>query len=100
MNKKIYVNTTAEDIIKQETQDFNFASSFYLFSDLPKGWGGMEDEKLFEEIEQVAWQPFEHWSGEDIYNEINKLASATRRYIEEQNSVENKPVFTRTKVKQ
>ena len=92
MNKKIYINTTAEDIIKKETKDFEWASSFYLCGDLPKGWGSMEDEKLFEELEQIAWQPFEHWHGEDIYNEISKLASATRRYIEEQNSIENKPI--------
>jgi len=35
-------------------------------------------KNFFEEISALAWQPFEHWEGEQIYNEINKLASSVR----------------------
>ena len=40
-------------------------------------------KKLYNEIEKLAWQPFEHWEGEKIYNEIQKLADGVREYIKE-----------------
>jgi len=68
----------------KEKEDFEWASSFYLYDDLDKAWVNWDEEKLFEEIESLAWQPFEHWEGEDIYNEINKLASSVRQKIEKE----------------
>lgn len=68
-----------------EGQDFEWASSFYLSSDLPKNWDDMEDDKLFSTLEELAWQPFEYWEGEDIYNEIEKLSSSVRTYIKKEN---------------
>ena len=52
---------------EQEKKDFEWASSYYLY----------------DEIEKLAWQPFEHWQGEQIYNEIEKLADGVRKYIKE-----------------
>ena len=69
----------------KEREDFEWASSFYLYADLDKKWINWKEEKLFSEIESLAWQPFEHWEGEDIYNEINKLASSVRQKIEKEN---------------
>jgi hypothetical protein len=68
----------------KEREDFEWASSFYLYADLDKEWDNWDEEKLFEEISALAWQPFEHWEGEDIYNEINKLASSVRQKIEKE----------------
>ena len=65
----------------QEKKDFKWASSYYLYDDLDKDWVNWEEEKLFNEIEKLAWQPFEHWGGEDIYNEIEKLSDGVREYI-------------------
>ena len=68
----------------QEKKDFEWASSFYLYDDLDGDWVNWDEEKLFEEISALAWQPFEHWEGKDIYNEINKLASSVRQKIEKE----------------
>ena len=68
----------------KEKADFEWASSFYLYDDLDGDWVNWDEEKLFEEISALAWQPFEHWEGKDIYNEINKLASSVRQKIEKE----------------
>ena len=69
---------------EKETEDFEWASSFYLYDDLDKDWINWEEEKLFSEIGKLAWQPFEYWEGEQIYNEINKLASSVREKIKKE----------------
>ena len=69
---------------KKEREDFEWASSFYLYDDLDKKWINWKEEKLFSEIESLAWQPFEYWEGEQIYNEINKLASSVREKIKKE----------------
>ena len=67
-----------------DKQDFEFSSGFYLSQDLPKGWDDMEEDKLFSTLEQLAWQPFEHWDGASIYKEIENLASSVRTYIKQE----------------
>ena len=39
--------------------------------------------KYHDEIEKLAWQPFEHWEGEKLWHEIQKLADGVREYIKE-----------------
>ena len=68
---------------EQEQKDFEWASSYYLYDDLDADWINWDEEKLHEELENLAWQPFEYWAGEDIYNEIEKLADGVREYIKE-----------------
>ena len=65
----------------QGDRDFEWASNFYLYESLPTNWSDMEEEELFTLIQSIAWQPFEYWEGEDIYNEIEKLSSSVRTYI-------------------
>ena len=62
-------------------QDFEWASGFYLSQDLPKDWDDMEEGKLFSTLEQLAWQPLEHWDGASICEEIENLAYSVRIYI-------------------
>ena len=65
-------------------EDFEWASGFYLYDDLDQKWINWSEKKLFKEIAKLAWQPFEYWEGEEIYNEINKLASSVRQKIEKE----------------
>ena len=48
-------------------------------------WVNWDEEKLHNELENLAWQPFEHWQGKDIYIEIDKLADGVRKYINKEN---------------
>ena len=66
---------------EQEQKDFEWASSYYLYDDLDADWINWDEEKLHEELENLAWEPFENWAGEDIYNEIESLAEGVRKYI-------------------
>ena len=51
---------------EQEKKDFEWASGYYLYDDLDADWVNWDEEKLHDEIEKLAWQPFEHW-------EVNKF---------------------------
>ena len=70
-----------------ENKDFEWASSFYLYEDLPRGWSSWNDKKLFEKIEQLAWLPFENWDGESIYREIESLSSSVSSYINKEKKI-------------
>ncbi len=59
------------------------SSSFYLFKSLPNHFIDWEEDKLNKWIEEHAWQPFENWTGEDLWVEIEKLADGVRKYIKE-----------------
>ncbi len=71
---------------EQEQKDFEWASSYYLYDDLDSDWVNWSEEKLNDELENLAWQPFENWEGKDIYIEIEKLADGVRKYIKEDNN--------------
>ena len=70
---------------EQEKKDFEWASSYYLYDDLDADWVNWDEEKLHDEIEKLAWQPFEHWEGDKLYIEIEKLADGVRKYINKEN---------------
>ena len=53
-------------------------------TEIDDDWVNWEEEKLFEEIAKLAWQPFEYWEGEEIHKEINKLASSVREKIKKE----------------
>ena len=71
---------------EQEQKDFEWASSYYLYDDLDADWINWDEEKLHEELENLAWEPFENWEGKYIYIEIKKLADGVRKYIKEDNN--------------
>jgi len=69
---------------KQEDQlnkDMIFASSFYLTKELPKNWGNWNEKKLNKYLTDHAWQPFEFDEAENIFENIEILASSLRSYI-------------------
>ena len=68
---------------KKDKRDLMFAADYYLWQDLPNNFDKWSDKKLFKFIEESAWQPFEHWEGENLWIEIEKLADGVREYIKE-----------------
>jgi hypothetical protein len=46
------------------------ASGSYLCEYLPDNFEAMDEEVLYELIESIAWEPFEHYSGKDLMKEI------------------------------
>ena len=66
---------------EQEQKDFEWASSYYLYDDLDSDWVNWSEEKLNDELENLAWQPFENWEGKDIYIEIIRANVEKYKFI-------------------
>ena len=45
-------------------------SGKFLTEYLPDDFQSWEDEKLYDWIEENVWQPYEGWSGKDLFNQI------------------------------
>jgi len=58
---------------------FIAASSHVLFTDLPKGFHEWEEEKLNEFLQDHAWEPFEGFSADLLYNHIEDIAMTIQR---------------------
>jgi len=56
---------------EKEKNDIVWASGHYLFESLPNNFIDWTEKKLYKWIEQHAWQPFEYWEGEEIFDEID-----------------------------
>jgi hypothetical protein len=70
---------------KEENQkelDLIWASSFYLTEDLPKNFGKWSEKKLNKFLVDHAWQPFEYYEADDIWEHIERLADQGRTYFE------------------
>ena len=69
---------------RQFEKDVEFVSGQFLCDDLPKNWnveGEIDNEVFYQWLEDNAWSPYEHWSGEKIYSAIVDLAVDMRAYI-------------------
>ena len=70
---------------KEEVQkelDEIWASGFYLTEDLPKNFGKWSEKKLNQFLVDHAWQPFEHYEADYIWEQIERLADQGRTYFE------------------
>ena len=90
------MNTFAEGFIKygldkghikpkeedQKELDQIWASGFYLTEDLPKNFGKWSEKKLHKFLVDHAWQPFEYYEADDIWEHIERLADQGRTYFE------------------
>ena len=87
------MNTFAEGLIKygldkgqymntQNNLDLIWASGFYLTEDLPKNFGKWSEKKLNQFLVDHAWQPFEHYEADYIWEQIERLADQGRTYFE------------------
>lgn len=66
---------------EKEKNDIIWASGHYLFESLPNNFIDWTEKKLYKWIEQHAWQPFEYWEGEKIFDEIDNLANSMNEYV-------------------
>ena len=66
---------------EKEKNDIIWASGNYLCESLPNNFIDWTEKKLYNWIERHAWQPFEHWKGEEIFNEIDNLANSMNEYV-------------------
>ncbi len=58
---------------------FISASSHVLCEDLPKGFHEWEEEKLYEFLRDHAWEPFEGFIADLLYNHIEDIAMTIQR---------------------
>ena len=66
----------------QREPDEIWASGFYLTEDLPKNFGKWSEKKLHKFLVDHAWQPFEYYEADDIWEHIERLADQGRTYFE------------------
>ena len=57
-----------------EQRCFGWASGHYLGDEVDETFWKLNDEEKFEYLEENAWEPFENYAGNDIYQWINQLA--------------------------
>ena len=50
------------------------AAAFYLYENLPEGWASLPEGAFYEFLEEHAWEPFEHKTGETLWGYIEELA--------------------------
>ena len=66
---------------EKEKKDIIWASGHFLFERLPDNFNDWTEKKLYKWIEKHAWQPFEHWEGEEIFIEIDSLVCSMNEYV-------------------
>ena len=69
--------------MNQYEKDILWASSQFLYDDLPDNWKDWSEEKLFKFVEQNAWEPFADWDGAKLWAHIQDLAVSMRKYAQE-----------------
>jgi hypothetical protein len=56
-------------------------SGQYLSDYLPDDWQDMEDEDLWYWMEENNWEPFQHYSGEEVFKLIEQTADSIISWI-------------------
>ena len=69
---------------KEINNDLIEASNYYLTKELPNNFDKWSEKKLNTFVESHLWQPFEYWNAEDVWENIETLASGIRAYINKQ----------------
>jgi hypothetical protein len=59
------------------------ASNFYLSQELPLDYSCWDDESIDGYVVNFAWEPFESWSAEDMWEVIVELATAFEKMYNE-----------------
>ena len=67
----------------QYEKDIFWASSQFLYDDLPNNWKDWSQKELYSFVEQHAWEPFQYWSGSKLWTHIIDLAESMRKYAQE-----------------
>ena len=58
-----------------EQRVFSWASGHYLGDEVDETFWSLSNEEQLEYLEENAWEPFENYAGQDIYQWINQLAN-------------------------
>jgi hypothetical protein len=53
-----------------------YAATHYLSHPLPPNWMHLSEDRLMEFVSDTAWQPFEHWEPNQIWELIYDMASS------------------------
>jgi hypothetical protein len=59
---------------KETTDFYRIASEFYLCAPLPQDYEEMDCDEFNDFLEEHAFEPFEHWNGDDINGCIEGLS--------------------------
>lgn len=51
-----------------------WASGHYLTEHLPEEYDTWGEEKLYNHLVEVVWEPYEFYSGEEVWKRIKELA--------------------------
>lgn len=68
---------------KQKSDIIILMGGFFLCEEIPDDWEEMDDDEFFEFIRESAWEPFEYWEGEKLFQEIESAASQMIGWIEQ-----------------
>ncbi len=69
-----------------------WASGFYLTDHLTEALLEGADDELDQFILDYVWEPFEYWSADSIYEQIEGLARSVNSLLKEQIELGNKHV--------
>jgi hypothetical protein len=61
-------------ITMKENKYFHIASGYYIYECLPCDYNEMTNDELEDFLAEVAWEPFQFYSGNEILQAINDLA--------------------------
>ena len=64
-----------------ETEALIWASGHYLCENFPEDFKDWEEEQVNEFILDNVWQPFEGYSAEDVWENIDNLASDFKQSV-------------------
>lgn len=59
------------------------AAGHFLCDYLPDDYKSWDDEELYQFLEDNAWEPFEHWNGRDIDEQISILVDTLEKVAKE-----------------
>lgn len=66
---------TYEEVVVQ-------VSGNYLTDFLPANWNKIEEKELDEFLENHAWEPFEYWDTDDVWEQIISAANIAWEMIQ------------------
>ena len=69
----------------KKDKDLIWASGTFLVTELPEDFPDWPEEKLFEFLEQNAWEPFGGSDASWLWEQIENLAWSMRDYVKKKN---------------
>lgn len=67
-------------------------SAHYLRERLPDNWHEMSDDALDEFFEEHAWQPFEYWPTDEVFDQIATVTDEVASLLAEPKEAEDETI--------